>query len=105
MNYFDFSTLIDPDYSCAYVIIKTSKGIEGYGLTFTLGRGTEIGTCIQKSDYCRSHLRKSLKILSVVQACKSMSYLVKGQNVNEIFANFGLFWRKLTSESQLRWVI
>lgn len=33
----------DPDYSCAYVTIKTNKGIEGYGLTFTLGRGTEIG--------------------------------------------------------------
>ncbi|XP_076238299.1 mitochondrial enolase superfamily member 1 [Calliopsis andreniformis] len=33
-----------------------------------------------------------------------MFYLVKGQNVNEIFANFGSFWRKLTSESQLRWI-
>ncbi|XP_076752809.1 mitochondrial enolase superfamily member 1 isoform X1 [Xylocopa sonorina] len=72
----------DPDYSCAYVTIKTNKGIEGYGLTFTLGRGTEI----------------------VVQACRSMSYLVKGQNVKEIFAHFGSFWRKLTSESQLRWI-
>ncbi|KZC13538.1 PREDICTED: mitochondrial enolase superfamily member 1-like [Dufourea novaeangliae] len=72
----------DPDYSCAYVTLKTNKGIEGYGLTFTLGRGTEI----------------------VVQACKSMSYLVKGQKVTEIFANFGSFWRKLTSETQLRWL-
>nr|XP_034185591.1 mitochondrial enolase superfamily member 1-like [Osmia lignaria] len=72
----------DPDYSCAYVTIKTNKGIEGYGLTFTLGRGTEI----------------------VVQACKSMSYLVKGQKANEIFTHFGSFWRKLTSESQLRWI-
>ncbi|KAK9300469.1 hypothetical protein QLX08_006819 [Tetragonisca angustula] len=72
----------DPDYSCAYVTIKTNKGIEGYGLTFTLGRGTEI----------------------VVQACKSMFYLVKGQNANEIFAHFGSFWRKLTSEPQLRWI-
>ncbi|XP_043588981.1 mitochondrial enolase superfamily member 1-like isoform X2 [Bombus pyrosoma] len=72
----------DPDYSCAYITIKTNEGIEGYGLTFTLGRGTEI----------------------VVQACKSMSYLVKGQNVNEIFTHFGSFWRKLTSESQLRWI-
>ncbi|XP_076752818.1 mitochondrial enolase superfamily member 1 isoform X2 [Xylocopa sonorina] len=33
-----------------------------------------------------------------------MSYLVKGQNVKEIFAHFGSFWRKLTSESQLRWI-
>ncbi|XP_053972762.1 mitochondrial enolase superfamily member 1-like [Hylaeus volcanicus] len=72
----------DPDYSCAYVTIKTNKDIEGYGLTFTLGRGTEI----------------------VVQACRSMSYLVQGQNVNNIFENFGSFWRRLTSESQLRWI-
>ncbi|XP_031840080.2 mitochondrial enolase superfamily member 1 isoform X2 [Nomia melanderi] len=72
----------DPDYSCAYVTIKTNKGIEGYGLTFTLGRGTEI----------------------VTQACKSMSYLVKGQNTVDIFSNFGSFWRKLTSETQLRWL-
>ncbi|XP_076287925.1 mitochondrial enolase superfamily member 1 [Lasioglossum baleicum] len=72
----------DPDYSCAYVTIKTDKGIEGYGLTFTLGRGTEI----------------------VVQACKSMAYLLKGQNTADIFAGFGSFWRKLTSESQLRWL-
>lgn len=72
----------NPDYSCAYVTIKTNKEIEGYGLTFTLGRGTEI----------------------VVEACKSMFYLLKGQNANEIFAHFGSFWRKLTSEPQLRWI-
>ena len=47
----------------------------------------------------------SLKYFAVVQACKSMFYLVKGQNANEIFAHFGSFWRKLTSEPQLRWVI
>lgn len=72
----------DPDYSCAYVTIKTDKGYEGYGLTFTLGRGTEI----------------------VVEACKSISALVKNQKANEIFGNFGSFWRKITSESQLRWI-
>lgn len=33
-----------------------------------------------------------------------MSYLVKGENANNIFTNFGIFWRKLTSESQLRWI-
>ena len=33
----------DPDYSAAYVILKTnhSQGIEGHGLTFTIGRGNE----------------------------------------------------------------
>ncbi|KAG7199391.1 hypothetical protein KM043_014022 [Ampulex compressa] len=72
----------DPDYSCAYVTIKTDKGFEGYGLTFTLGRGTEI----------------------VVEACKSMFKLLKDQNIIQIFGDFGLFWRKITSESQLRWI-
>ncbi|XP_015588045.1 mitochondrial enolase superfamily member 1 [Cephus cinctus] len=72
----------DPDYSCAYVTIKTDNGVSGHGMTFTLGRGTEI----------------------VVEACKSMSRLVKGERADEIFANFGSFWRKLTSDSQLRWI-
>src|SRR5262245_1203162 len=32
----------DPDYSAAYVILKTSAGLEGHGLTFTIGRGNEL---------------------------------------------------------------
>ena len=34
----------DPDYSAAYVIVRTDAGdgLEGHGLTFTIGRGTEI---------------------------------------------------------------
>ncbi|XP_035728108.1 mitochondrial enolase superfamily member 1-like [Vespa mandarinia] len=72
----------DPDYSCAYVILKTNTDIRGYGLTFTLGRGTEI----------------------VVQACKSLSTLLRNQKVLNIFNDFASFWRKLTSESQLRWI-
>ncbi|KAI4487897.1 hypothetical protein M0802_011716 [Mischocyttarus mexicanus] len=72
----------DPDYSCAYVILKTNTDICGYGLTFTLGRGTEI----------------------VVKACESLSIFLKGQQVLNIFKDFASFWRKLTSESQLRWI-
>ena len=35
----------DPDYSAVYAVIKTSQsdGLEGHGLTFTLGRGNELG--------------------------------------------------------------
>lgn len=72
----------DPNYSCVYVTVCTKSGFYGYGLTFTLGRGTEI----------------------VLLAVKAMKYLVTGRNASEIFANFGQFWRELTSESQLRWV-
>ena len=34
----------DPDYSAAYAIIRTDAddGLEGHGLTFTCGRGTEV---------------------------------------------------------------
>ncbi|CAD6201908.1 GSCOCG00002846001-RA-CDS [Cotesia congregata] len=70
----------DPDYSCAYVIIKLENGTEGYGLTFTLGRGTQI----------------------VVSACEAILKMVIYKDCNEIFSNFGKFWRYLTSESQLR---
>ena len=33
---------VDPDYSCAYVVLRTDdpRGLEGHGLTFTTGRGT-----------------------------------------------------------------
>ncbi|XP_002733562.1 mitochondrial enolase superfamily member 1-like [Saccoglossus kowalevskii] len=74
----------DPDYSCAYVIIHTdaNDSLAGHGLTFTIGRGTEI----------------------VVLACKTLSRLVIGQKLSDVYSDFGRYWRKLTSESQLRWL-
>ncbi|XP_015124864.1 mitochondrial enolase superfamily member 1 [Diachasma alloeum] len=72
----------DPDYSCAYVMIKLENDLEGYGLTFTLGKGTEI----------------------VVSGCQAILRMLMKQNVDEIFNNFAEFWRKITNESQLRWV-
>lgn len=37
-----------PDYSAVYIIFETDglDNIEGHGLTFTLGRGNELGMCI-----------------------------------------------------------
>ena len=32
----------DPDYSAAYIILKTDDGTEGHGFAFTIGRGNEI---------------------------------------------------------------
>ncbi|EFN65711.1 Mitochondrial enolase superfamily member 1 [Camponotus floridanus] len=72
----------DPDYSCAYVTIITDTEYEGYGLTFTLGRGTEI----------------------VVLACKSLFKIIKNKKTTKIFSNFALYWRKLTCDTQLRWI-
>lgn len=72
----------DPDYSVCYVVITTESGKKGYGMTFTLGKGTNI----------------------VCSAVESMKFLVENQSLDEILSNFGMFWRKLTSEPQLRWV-
>lgn len=72
-----------PDYSCVYVTVRTaSDSLLGFGMTFTLGRGTDI----------------------VRVAVETLAELVCGRNASDIFANFGVFWRTLTSESQLRWV-
>ncbi len=35
----------DPDYSAAYVILKTDGDLEGHGFTFTIGRGNEV--CVE----------------------------------------------------------
>jgi hypothetical protein len=72
----------DPDYSVCYVVITTSDGQKGFGLTFTLGKGTNI----------------------VCSAVKTMKFLLENVSLDEIFDDFGIFWRKLTSDSQLRWV-
>lgn len=74
----------DPDYSAAYVVLKTDRddSIEGHGLTFTTGRGTEI----------------------VVAAVGALRPLVVGQNVAAFTSAPGAFWKHLTGDSQLRWI-
>lgn len=73
----------DPDYSAAYVILKTNnKQFDGHGLTFTVGRGNEL----------------------CVEAIKSLSYLVIGKSLDEIASDMAGFWRLITGDSQLRWL-
>ena len=74
----------DPDYSAAYVILETNHplGLEGHGLTFTIGRGNEV----------------------VVRALEAMGHLVLGLDISEIALDMAGFWRRLTSDSQLRWL-
>jgi L-fuconate dehydratase len=72
----------DPDYSAAYVILKTDSVLEGHGLTFTIGRG---------NDIC-------------VAAIEAMRHLVVGSRLGDITADLAGFWRRLASESQLRWL-
>ena len=44
-----------PDYSAVYIVFKTDgeTGVEGHGLTFTLGRGNELGVLEQFTVKCR----------------------------------------------------
>jgi L-fuconate dehydratase len=73
----------DPDYSAAYVVLKTDRPeLEGHGLTFTIGRGTEI----------------------VAAAARALAYLVVGQRLEDIAADMSGFWRHVTGDSQLRWI-
>jgi L-fuconate dehydratase len=72
----------DPDYSAAYVVLKTDVSLEGHGLTFTIGRGNEV--CVAAIDAFR--------------------HLVVGRDLRDITADFGGFWHSLAGESQLRWL-
>ena len=73
----------DPDYSAAYVILRTdAAGLEGHGLAFTIGRGTEV----------------------CVAAVRALEPFVVGRSLASITADFAGFWRALTNESQLRWI-
>ncbi len=72
----------DPDYSAAYVVLGTDGGVEGHGLTFTIGRGNEV----------------------VVAAIEALAPRVVGLEVEWIRAEPGKFWRHVTSDSQLRWI-
>ena len=73
----------DPDYSAAYVILETDQpGLEGHGLTFTIGRGNEI----------------------CCAAIRAMEHLVVGLDLDWIAQDMGRFWHHMTSDSQLRWI-
>lgn len=73
----------DPDYSAAYVILKTDDPrFEGHGLTFTIGRGNEI----------------------CCAAIEALAPLVVGLTLEWIKENGARFWRHLTGDSQLRWI-
>jgi L-fuconate dehydratase len=71
-----------PDYSAAYIVLRTSSGAEGYGLVFTVGRGTEVQ----------------------VAGVQALSRLVVGQPVEQVIADPGALARRLTGDSQIRWL-
>src|SRR5881392_2628636 len=71
-----------PDYSAAYVILRTSAGEEGHSLIFTLGRGTDVQ----------------------VAATRALAPLVVGANVEAAMDDMGAFARRLGADSPNRWL-
>jgi L-fuconate dehydratase len=73
----------DPDYSAAYVILRTDAGgPDGHALCFTIGRGNDI----------------------VVAAVRALQPHVIGRSVSDIVGDLGNLSAELINDSQLRWL-
>lgn len=73
----------DPDYSAAYVILQTdARDLCGYGMTFTIGRGNEL----------------------CVAGIRALAPLLMGQSLDQLMQQPVTLYRRLTGDSQLRWV-
>ena len=74
----------DPDYSAAYLIIRTDAedGHEGHGFVFTIGRGNEVEAA----------------------AIEALRHHVLGRDAEELLGDMGAAWKLLVHDSQLRWL-
>jgi L-fuconate dehydratase len=72
----------DPDYSAAYVILRTDEGPAGHGFAFTIGRGTEVQAA----------------------AIRALAPHIVGRDVVDLCTDLGGFYRELIGDSQLRWL-
>jgi L-fuconate dehydratase len=73
----------DPDYSAAYLRLFTEDSeLTGDSLVFTIGRGNEVQ----------------------IAAIEILVEQVIGLNTDDAFARIGEIGRKLSSDSQLRWL-
>lgn len=74
----------DPDYSAAYLVIRTdaADGLAGHAFVFTIGRGNDVQ--VAALDALRAHL--------------------VGRDVEELLGDMGGAWRLLAHDSQLRWL-
>ena len=72
----------DPNYSAAYCILETDAEIEGHGLTFTLGRGTEL--CVTAIQY--------------------LSKFVCDRTLESITSDLNGLYLQLVGDTQFRWL-
>ncbi|MDQ0921890.1 L-fuconate dehydratase [Pseudarthrobacter sp. W1I19] len=73
---------VDPDYSAAYVVIRTDAGDEGHGFVFSCGRGNEV----------------------ITHAIDAYATLLQGRDIGELIYDLGGASRRLIHDSQLRWL-
>ncbi|GAA2443154.1 enolase C-terminal domain-like protein [Streptomyces mauvecolor] len=72
----------DPDYSAAYVVLRTDDGHEGHGFVFTIGRGNEV----------------------TAAAIEALKPYVVGRPAPAAAADLAALHHDLTHDSQLRWL-
>ncbi len=74
----------DPDYSAAYLVLRTDadEALAGHGFTFTIGRGNDVQ----------------------VAAINALRGHVLGRSVDEVCADPASLSRTLIGDSQLRWL-
>jgi L-fuconate dehydratase len=74
----------DPDYSAAYVVVRTDAGDgrEGHAFAFTIGRGNDVQ----------------------VAAIKAIAPLVVGRPLDATLVGLGDLGKELVHDSQLRWL-
>ena len=72
----------DGDYSAAYVVLTTDTELQGFGLTFTIGRGNQL----------------------VVESARLQASILVGRDVADMAADMGQLYRDMTADSQLRWL-
>lgn len=68
----------DPDYSAAYVILRTDDGYAGHGFAFTIGRGNDVQT----------------------GAITALEPYVVGRDAEDL----GALYKEMVYDSQLRWL-
>ncbi|MEX0273159.1 MAG: enolase C-terminal domain-like protein [Flavobacteriaceae bacterium] len=71
-----------PVYAYAVCRLQTDKNLEGVGLAFTLGKGNDL-------------------------VCRAISYLskhVEGKEIEELMANFGVYYRAIVDDPNFRWL-
>src|SRR5690606_7709448 len=72
----------DPDYSAAYLTLRTDAPDEGTALVFTIGRGNDVPSA----------------------AFEVLAPRLVGRDAEAVLADLGGMYRELSHDSQLRWL-